>query len=171
MKKLSCNRQLRKLFLDSSSNSFGHEYNKDINGYNNYVTNPLIQSLVKIIETSNRLEVLSLGCIKKLRANADVILRPLCLHHAMHLTTLSLASVRDEPENYDLEQFESGYEFFFNSFARLSILTLDYEFVNDYLLEALDNGIMERFVIHVHEWNDNYSGTTNRAWQMFVQKK
>ncbi|XP_029055392.1 F-box only protein 33 [Osmia lignaria lignaria] len=165
LKKLSCNRQLRKLFLESSSSSF--EYDDDNDDSPGYTT-PLIKSLVKIIETSNRLEALSLGCIEELTASAAVLLEPLRLHHAKHLTTLSLASVRDEPDDYDFLQFD--YEFVFSSFVRLSILTLDYEFITDYLLQALDNGTMERLVIHVHGWNDHYLGTTDSAWQNFIQK-
>lgn len=166
LKKLSCNRQLRKLFLESSSSSF--EYDDDNDDSPGYTT-PLIKSLVKIIETSNRLEALSLGCIEELTASAAMLLEPLRLHHAKHLTTLSLASVRDEPDDYDFLQFD--YEFVFSSFVRLSILTLDYEFITDYLLQALDNGTMERLVIHVHGWNDHYLGTTDSAWQNFIQKK
>lgn len=165
LKKLSCNRQLRKLFLESTSSCF--EYDDDDEDSQGYTT-PLIKSLVKIIETSNHLEALSLGCIEELTASAGILLEPLRLHHAKHLTTLSLASVRDDPDDFDFEQFD--YEFVFNSFIRLSILTLDYEFVSDYLLQALDNGIMERLVIHVHGWNDNYLGTTDSAWQNFIQK-
>lgn len=127
----------------------------------------LMKCVVKIIETSNRLEALSLGCSEELTANASLILGPLRRHHAKHLTHLSLASIRDDPDYYNLYELD---HFIFNSFIRLSILTLDYEFVSDTLLKALDNGCMQRLVIHIHGWKD-YPGTTNRAWQVFVQKK
>ncbi|XP_078043910.1 F-box only protein 33 [Augochlora pura] len=165
LKKLSCNRQLRKLFLESSSSSFEYEDDEDINGY----ATPLIKPIIKIIETANHLEALSLGCIEELTASAGVLLQPLRMNHAKHLTTLSLASVRDDPD-YNFCELGFDYELFFNSFIRLSILTLDYEFISDTLLKALDNGVMERLVIHVHGWNDNYAGTSEMAWQMFVQK-
>ncbi|XP_076649282.1 F-box only protein 33 [Halictus rubicundus] len=165
LKKLSCNRQLRKLFLESSSSSFEYEDDDDINGY----VTPLIKPIVKIIETANRLEALSLGCIEELIASAGVLLQPLRMNHAKHLTTLSLASVRDDPD-YNFCELGFDYELCFNSFVRLSILTLDYEFVSDQLLKALDNGVMERLVIHVHGWNDSYAGTSEVAWQTFVQK-
>ncbi|XP_076169743.1 F-box only protein 33 [Ptiloglossa arizonensis] len=166
LKKLSCNSQLRKLFLESSSSSFEYEDDEDINGH----VTPLIKPLVKIIETSNCLEALSLGCIEELTASADVILEPLRLHHAKHLSVLSLASVRDDPDDYDFLELGLDYELFFNSFIRLSILTLDYDFISDSLLKALDTGTMERLVIHVHGWNEHYAGTTDSAWQIFVQK-
>lgn len=128
----------------------------------------LIESIANIIETSNYLEALSLGCSEELIMNMFVILEPLRLHHAKHLTHLSLASVKDDPDYYDFFELDNTI---FNSFIRLSVLTLDYEFVSDSLLKALDNGCMQRLVIHVHGWKNDYPGTTNTAWQMFSQKK
>lgn len=106
--------------------------------------------------------------MEELTANATIILEPLRLHHAKHLTHLSLASIKDDPDYYDVFELDNSI---FNSFIRLSILTLDYEFVSDTLLKALDNGCMQRLVIHVHGWKKDYPETTNRAWQVFVQKK
>lgn len=128
----------------------------------------LMEPVANIIETSNYLEVLSLGCTEELIMNMFVILEPLRLHHAKHLTHLSLASVKDDPDYHNF--FELDYTIF-NSFIRLSVLTLDYEFVSDTLLKALDNGCMQRLVIHVHGWRNDFPGTTNMAWQMFSQKK
>lgn len=128
----------------------------------------LIESIANIIETSNNLEALSLGCTEELIMNMFVILEPLRLHHAKHLTHLSLASVKNDPDYYDFFDLDNTI---FNSFIRLSVLTLDYEFVSDTLLKALDNGCMQRLVIHVHGWKNDYPGTTNMAWQMFSQKK
>lgn len=128
----------------------------------------LVKSVVNIIETSNCLETLSIGCREELIVNISDILEPLRLHHSKHLTHLSLASIKDDPEYYDFCEIDNSI---FNSFIRLSILTLDYEYVSDTLLAALDNGCMQRLVIHVHDWKKDYPGTTNVAWQMFVQKK
>lgn len=167
LKKLSSNRQLRKLSLKYSSNIFRcpHFYVKNeddrlINGAS------LMDSIVKIIETSNRLEALSLGCIEELAANANIILEPLLLHHAKHLTHLSLASIKDDPDHYELIELE---KYVFKSFIRLTVLTLDYDVVNDALLRSLDSGTMERLVIHVHGWRHDYRGTTNAAWETFVR--
>ncbi|XP_032680868.1 F-box only protein 33 isoform X2 [Odontomachus brunneus] len=164
LKKLSYNRQLRKLFLEFSSNIYDYSFDNEEPSY--YFPISLTECVVKMIETSNRLEALSLGCSEELTANASKILEPLRLHHAKHLTHLSLASIRDDPDYYELYELDNSI---FNSFIRLSTLTLDYEFVSDTLLKALDSGCMQRLVIHVHGWKD-YPGTTNRAWQMFVQK-
>lgn len=164
LKKLNCNRQLRKLFLESSSSMFACEDDDDTEGY----ITPLIKSLGKIIETSNRLEALSLGCID-IRTSISTILKLLSQHHAKHLKTLCLASIRDDPNKHNFVELD--YERIFNPFVRLSILTLDYEFVNDSLLKALDSGRMERLVIHVHGWNYRYLGTSDSAWRTFAYKK
>lgn len=127
-----------------------------------------MKSVINIIKTSNCLEALSLGCTEEPVENIYVILEHLRLHHAKHLTHLSLASIKNNPDYYKVYNIDSSC---FNSFIRLSVLTLDYEFVSDTLLKALDNGCMQRLVIHIHGWKKTYPGTTNRAWQTFVQKK
>lgn len=166
LKKLGHNRQLRKLFLEFNSNTCDSPFdNEDDSNYKSSVS--LVKCVVNIIETSNCLETLSLGCREELIVNLSAILEPLRLHHSKHLTHLSLASIKDDPDYYDFFEFDNSI---FNSFIRLSILTLDYEYVSDSLLEALDNGCMQRLVIHIHGWKEDYPGTTNMAWQMFVQK-
>ncbi|XP_024870381.1 F-box only protein 33 [Temnothorax curvispinosus] len=166
LKKLGQNRQLRKLFLEFNSNTYDLSFdNEDDSNYKSSAS--LVKCVVNIIETSNCLETLSLGCREELIMNLSTILEPLRLHHAKHLTHLSLASIKDDPDYYDFFELDNSI---FNSFIRLSILTLDYEYVSDTLLEALDNGCMQRLVIHIHGWKEDYPGTTNMAWQMFVQK-
>ncbi|XP_014479540.1 PREDICTED: F-box only protein 33 [Dinoponera quadriceps] len=162
LKKLGCNRQLRKLFL---------EFNNCIYDYfdyesNSYYSQSLREWVVRIIETSNCLEVLSLGCSEELAADMIAILEPLRLHHAKHLTQLNMATVKDDPDHYKIKEFDNSI---FDSFTRLSILTLDHEFVSDTTLKALENGCLKRLVIHIHCWR-NEPWTTNRAWQKFVQK-
>ncbi|GAB1865407.1 F-box only protein 33 [Camponotus japonicus] len=165
LKQLSHNKQLRKLFLEFNSNAYDFPFDNEDDS--NCYRFTLIESIANIIETSNYLEALSLGCSEELIMNMFVILEPLRLHHAKHLTHLSLASVKDDPDYYDFFELDNTI---FNSFIRLSVLTLDYEFVSDSLLKALDNGCMQRLVIHVHGWKNDYPGTTNTAWQMFSQK-
>ncbi|XP_036142323.1 F-box only protein 33 isoform X2 [Monomorium pharaonis] len=166
LKKLGRNRQLKKLFLEFNSNTFDCLFDNEDDSFSNYKSSTsIVKSLVNITETSNCLETLSLGCREVL--DLSTILEPLRLHHSKHLTHLSLASIKDDPDYYDFYMFDNSI---FNSFIRLSILTLDYEYVSDTLLEALDSGCMQRLVIHIHGWREDYSSTTNLAWQMFVQK-
>ena len=160
LKKLRYNRQLRKLFLEPSNSTFECEDNTKW---------ALVNSLINIIKKSDHLEALSLGCIEDLTGSARQILVHLRNCQAKHLTTLSLASVKDDPDDYNV--LNSGYGHMFNSFTKLSILTLDYEFLSNSLLKALNSGTMERLVIHVHGWHYQYSGPTDSSWQTFVQKK
>ncbi|KAF3423071.1 hypothetical protein E2986_09938 [Frieseomelitta varia] len=159
LKKLSCNRQLRKLFLVPSNSTF------DCEDSTKWM---LVNFLIDIIKKSDHLEALSLGCIEDLTANAEQILVQLRNCQAKHLTTLSLASVKDDPADYNV--LNAGYGHMFNSFTKLCILTLDYEFLSNSLLRALNSGTMERLVIHLHDWNYQYSGATDGSWQIFVQK-
>ncbi|XP_011165791.1 F-box only protein 33 [Solenopsis invicta] len=168
LKKLGRNRQLRKLFLEFHSDKHTYDCFFDNEFDSNYKSSTsIVKSIVNIIETSNCLETLSLGCREELIVDLSMILEPLRLHHSKHLTHLSLASIKNDPDYYDFYELDNSI---FNSFIRLSILTLDYEYVSDTLLEALDNGCMQRLVIHIHGWREDYLGTTNMAWQMFVQK-
>ena len=121
-----------------------------------------------MIETTNCLEALSLGCIEELTASASVLLEPLQHYHAKHLTHLSLASIKDDPDHYDFLELDCSI---FSSFYRLTILTVDYDYVSDTLLNALDNGVLERLVIHVHGLDDDYPGTSNEAWETLTRNK
>ncbi|KAL6263303.1 hypothetical protein P5V15_006101 [Pogonomyrmex californicus] len=166
LKKLGHNKQLRKLFLEFNSNFYDSPFdNEDVSTYKS--STALVECVINIIETSNCLETLTLGFREELIVHISAILEPLRLHHSKHLTHLSLASIKDDPDCYDFFELDNTI---FNSFIRLSILTLDYEYVSDTLLVALDNGCMQRLVIHIHGWKEDYPGTTNGAWQMFVQK-
>lgn len=162
LKKLRYNRQLRKLFLEPINSAFECEDGTKC-------TKALISSFISIIKKSNRLEALSLGCMEDLTGSARQIVVHLRNYQAKHLTTLALASVKDDPDDFNV--YNSGYGYLFDSFARLCILTLDYEFLTNALLKALDSGTMERLVIHVHGWHYQFSGTTDSGWQSFVQKK
>lgn len=186
LKKLSFNRQLHKLFLESNMEWPVNGVNSEEERYfttlikrqqfyscNNCFSHAfgvsLMTSLVRLVKTTQKLEALSLGCIEELTANASLMLEPLQLYHSKHLTHLSLASVKDDSEHYDFLELEDST---FKSFVNLSILTLDYDFLSDALLKSLDNGLMKRLVIHVHGWHDDYAvGTSNEAWQYFVEKK
>lgn len=169
IKKLSNNRQLRKLFLEPTNCTFEWPIRR-IENEDDWIrsfSTSVMESLVKIIETSNCLEGLSLGCIEELTSSASMILEPLQHYHAKHLTSLCLASVKDDPDHYDFLELDTSL---FSSFCRLTVLTIDYDYVNDNLLNALDNGVLERLVIHIHGLDDDYPGTSNQAWENFTLK-
>jgi hypothetical protein len=161
LKKLSGNRQLRKVLLEPIRCMFEYP-TQEVN------SKKLLKQLLNIMENSNCLEVLSLGCIEELTEDLTFILEPLNHNHANRLTHLSLASIKDDPEHYNFLELDYSL---FDSFSRLSILTIDYDHFSDDLLQALNSGTMERLVIHVHGWNGEYVGTSNNAWIAFTQKK
>ncbi|XP_014211388.1 F-box only protein 33 [Copidosoma floridanum] len=160
LKKLSSNRQLRKLYLEPNSCMF-ENLNCEVN------SKKLMKPLLNLIKTSESLEVISLGCIEELTEDLTLILNSLHQNHAKHLTHLSLASVKEDPDCYDFLELKCSL---FNDFIRLSVLTIDYDHLSDELLLALNSGIMERLVIHVHGWNGDYTGASNDAWITFTQK-
>lgn len=128
----------------------------------------LLKQILNIVETSNSLECISLGCIEEFTENLNLILEPLKLHHANRLSHLSLASVKDDPDGYEFCELDCSI---FSRFPKLSILTIDYDHVSDDFLQALDSGIMKRLVIHIHGWNRDYTGASNDAWTAFTMKK
>ncbi|KAJ8678769.1 hypothetical protein QAD02_014556 [Eretmocerus hayati] len=160
LKKLSSNRHLRKISLEPSKCMFEYP-NHEVNG------KKLLKQLLNILDTSNCLEVLSLGCIEELTEDLTCILKPLRRAHANHLTHLSLASVKDDPDHYAFLELQCSL---FENFSKLTILTIDYEHVNNELLLALKSGVMKRFVVHVHGWDGDYVGANNEAWESFSDK-
>lgn len=128
----------------------------------------LIESILRIMENANSLQHLNLGCIEDIAPNVHLILESLKFHQSKHLTHLCLASVKDDPNKYEFTEVDSSS---FCSFPYLTTLSIDYEFVNDALLKALDNGLMEKIVIHVHGWEETYAGTSNQGWEIFCLKK
>ena len=161
LKKLSGNTQLRKLFLEPTRCMFEY-YTEEVN------SDKLLKQLLAIIKRSNCLEALSLGCIEELSEDLSDILESLKQNHANHLTHLSLASIKEDPDRYDFSELECSV---FHHFHKLSILSIDYDHVCDDLLNALNSGIMERLVIHVHGWNGDYIGASNETWEAFTMKK
>lgn len=161
LKKLSSNKHLSKLLLEPSSCMFENP-TQEVNG------KKLLEQLLAIIETSKCLETLSLGCIEELTEDLTCILEPLKNNHSDHLTHLSLASVKDDPDRYDFLELECSV---FDSFSKLTILTIDYDHVSDELLHSLNSGCMKRLVIHVHGWNGEYIGASNDSWTVFTGKK
>ena len=113
--------------------------------------------------------MLTLGCLEDLTVRSGNVLSALCdAQHEKHLKHLGLASVKDDPEGYECAIIDP---LTLSSFNRLNVLTLDYDNMSDEMLNALSYGQLRRLVIHVHHWDENLVGTSNLAWQSFVQKK
>lgn len=161
LKKLCYNKNLRKLFLEPSRCFFEYP-TREINAQK------LQKLLLNIIERAKNLDTLSLGCIEELIEDPNVILEALKKHQASNIVTLSLASIKDDPDHYEFLEIQQSL---FQSFNKLVILSIDYDHINDNLLSSLSSGIMERLVIHVHGWSVEYLGASNEVWRIFAQKK
>ncbi|XP_063984787.1 F-box only protein 33 isoform X2 [Diachasmimorpha longicaudata] len=156
------NRNLKKLIIEPTSSSFEGSANCNDTSKR---TDRIYKSLLKIIATAKQLKALSLGCNEDLSVRLEELIDTLILHHGKHLTHLGLASVKEDPENYE---YVSLHPIVFSQFESLVVLTLDYEHLSDTLLESLTSGNLERLVVHVHNWRDDQPSTSNVSWQRFV---
>lgn len=159
------NRNLRKLFMETTTGTFS--WIRNDNEIIDMGTEPIYHSIIKIIETSKQLEALTLGCIEELSVKSMEIVEELAHHHGSSLTHLGLASVKEDPENYECHLLSN---IALRQFQSLIILTLDYDYLSDSMLESLTSGTLERLVIHVHNWKEDHPGTTNTAWLIFKEK-
>ncbi|XP_015119600.1 F-box only protein 33 [Diachasma alloeum] len=162
LRNLRDNRNLKKLIIEPTSSSF--EWATNLNDSCIW-TDRIYKSLLKIITTTKQLKVLTLGCNEDLSVRSEELIDTLVLHHGKQLTHLGLASVKEDPENYE---FVSLHPIIFRQFESLVVLTLDYEHLSDTLLESLTSGTLERLVVHVHNWRNDQPSTSNVSWQRFV---
>ncbi|XP_043288983.1 F-box only protein 33 [Venturia canescens] len=169
LKRFRGNRNLRRLIMEPTSSSLEWQTNAPEDGdLSERWVRPILDSLVKIINTSKHLEALTLGCFEELTARSGEIVSALCSNgHERFITHLGLASVKDDPEDYECAIIDPPT---LRSFDRLTVLTIDYDNLSDSLLGALAYGVLRRLVVHVHSWNKSLPGTTNTAWQTFTQK-
>ncbi|XP_022189902.2 F-box only protein 33 [Nilaparvata lugens] len=127
-----------------------------------------LNPILSILKKSHRLEALNLGCIEDLVLCGKTILERISNHHASHFRRLGLASMKSDPDLYDL--FVLDHKVFY-TLQNLQVLSLDFDYVNDDLLSVLSaNGSLQRLVIHVHGILDTHPGTSEDAWDSFTKK-
>ncbi|XP_011313575.1 F-box only protein 33 [Fopius arisanus] len=156
------NRNLKKLIIEPTSSTF--EWTTNLNDSCIW-TERIYKSLLKIISTTKQLKVLTLGCNEDLSVRSRELIDTLILHHGKQLTHLGLASVKEDPENYESIHLNP---IIFRQFESLVVLTLDYEHLNNILLDSLTSGTLERLVVHIHDWQYDHPGTSNESWQRFT---
>ncbi|KAG8225546.1 hypothetical protein J437_LFUL002062 [Ladona fulva] len=133
------------------------------------LTQNIISPLKSIIRHSRELEVLSLGCSEELATYSYILVDLLGRFQSRSLRQLHLASVKDDPNNYLILDLDHTL---FQPFHVLQVLSIDYDHVNDNLLDIFtkpSNGGLKRFVIHVHGITKNHPNTSNQAWSLFSQ--
>lgn len=135
-----------------------------------YVTKRrLLEPVLNIIKKSHRLEGLSLGCMEDLVYYGGTILEEILQsQHALYLRTLGLASIKYDPDDYDLYEFDTSV---FSSLRNLQVLSIDYDYMSDEILSIMGrNGDLQRLVVHVHGILDGHPGTSEEGWTTFTRQ-
>ncbi|XP_071448888.1 F-box only protein 33-like [Hetaerina americana] len=167
LQKLSENSFVRRLILKPSHCRFecpGIEREKL-----HFIERNIISPLKTIIKHSRELEALSLGCSEELATYSCILLNLLGRFQSRSLRQLHLASVKDDPNNYIILDLDYTL---FQPFHMLQVLSLDYDYVSDSLLEIFtkpSNGGLKCLIIHVHGITKHHPNTSNQAWSLFCQ--
>ncbi|CAH0391614.1 unnamed protein product [Bemisia tabaci] len=128
----------------------------------------IIKNVQEIITNSRALNVLNFGCNEDLTLHIGSFLELLIKFQAESISTLGLASVKEDFNDYVLPELDVTH---FASFPNLQVLSVDYDYMCDELLGSLNKTTgLQRLIIHVHGIEENHPGTSNRAWETFTQQ-
>ncbi|XP_042911886.1 F-box only protein 33 [Parasteatoda tepidariorum] len=125
-----------------------------------------IEYLCKIIQQARCLEHLSLGFIEELLDVSDHLLCMLTENQALCIRSLHLSSIKEVPDNYFVNTMNSSM---FKSFFRLEFLSIDYDYMNDQLLDVLSQPQkrpLRRLSIHVHSFYYPFRKVGDAAWNL-----
>ncbi|XP_017776891.1 PREDICTED: uncharacterized protein LOC108562901 [Nicrophorus vespilloides] len=127
----------------------------------------LIELFMKITEEKSMTR-LSFGCLEQLQQKVIDILHHLANVKPDKITTLGLATVKDDPSNYLLNYYDPQL---ITPFQNLEILSVDYDVLTDLFLDGLKNcRNLNRLVVHVHGVWDGHPGTSENAWKNFKEQ-
>ncbi|KAL1462840.1 hypothetical protein WDU94_014646 [Cyamophila willieti] len=154
LEELSTNVKVQKLVLNPSHCLFQKDQA--------FIQRHLVKRLLELVDTSDALETLSLGCSEQLFQSSVLLLDQLVKRHRNSLKCLMLATLRDDPDHYELPNLDVSL---MGSFVNLQMCSIDYDYMSDKFLQSLSEcSQMTRLVIHVHGILDNHPGTTEYAW-------
>ncbi|KAG8189120.1 hypothetical protein JTE90_028659 [Oedothorax gibbosus] len=125
-----------------------------------------VDSLISIIKRARSIEHLSLGCIEELLDRSPLLLPLLAQLHSFSLRSLHLSSIKEVPGSYLTHPtIISGS--LFKSFDLLESLSIDYDYLDDQLLEVLARPPrrMKRLNVHVHKLERGVSRPSDDAWK------
>ncbi|KAH0813329.1 F-box only protein 33-like isoform X3 [Tenebrio molitor] len=110
----------------------------------------------------------SIGSIEDFAHYLDEYLTILSSQQPEKITVLGLASVKDNPNEYEDSYFECDL---IKPFTNLKVLSIDFDQLSDNFLSCLDDSKeLERLIVHLHGVRDGHPGTTNAAWADFKSK-
>ncbi|RZF41356.1 hypothetical protein LSTR_LSTR000070 [Laodelphax striatellus] len=168
LKSLIGNYNLKSVSIIPTHSSFDYSKDYSVAGIELKDLRWFLNPILNILTRSHRLEGLNLGCIEDLVLHGSAILEKILNHHADHFRRLGLASMKSDPDIYDLFVLDNRI---FYSLQNLQVLSLDFDYINDDLLSVLSiNGNLQRLVIHVHGILETHPGTSEDAWYSFTKK-
>ncbi|RZC41072.1 F-box only protein 33, partial [Asbolus verrucosus] len=158
---LSENNNLKELMIEPTHCHFDMSRYYSRSSYN----------IVNVIATLKRclpnLIKFSIGCIEDFAHYLDEYLLILSNKQAEKITVLGLASVKDNPNEYEDSYFECDL---IKPFTNLKVLSIDFDQLSDNFLRCLDDSKeLERLIVHLHGVRDGHPGTSDAAWKDFKE--
>ncbi|KAJ3649944.1 hypothetical protein Zmor_021658 [Zophobas morio] len=156
---LSENNNLKELIIEPTHCHFNISRYHSKSSYN-------IQNVINILKRClPNLSKFSIGCIEDFAHYLDEYLMILANQQSEKVTVLGLASVKDNPNEYEDSYFECDL---IKPFTNLKVLSIDFDQLSDNFLSCLDDAKnLERLIVHLHGVRDGHPGTTNAAWADF----
>ncbi|KAB0803545.1 hypothetical protein PPYR_00515 [Photinus pyralis] len=127
-------------------------------------------SLTRLIQTCCRkpLQRFSIGGSEDLSQHIPQFLEVLGSAQPEKVLLLGLASVKYDSNYYPICDVRAEL---FLPFINLEMLSIDYDILDDDLLDNLENAVnLQRLIVHVHGVSDDHKGTTEEAWIRFKSR-
>lgn len=131
----------------------------------------MLDTLGTLVEHSNHLECLSLGCIGEFTDHADFLLPKLACLHGTKLQALHISSVKEDPDSYGLIDMPSHL---FATFTHLQHLGIDFDYLSNHFLDifAANNRAapLKTLIVHVHGIDPQQEKIHNQTWRMLTSR-
>nr|XP_967995.2 PREDICTED: F-box/LRR-repeat protein 21 [Tribolium castaneum] len=159
---LSENNNLKELIIEPTHCHF------DIARYSTKSSSNMHNVIAKLKRCLPNLTKFSIGCIEDFALYLDEYLTILGSQQPEKVTLLGLASVKDNPNEYEDSYFECDL---IKPFTNLKVLSIDFDQLSDTFLSCLDASThLERLIVHLHGVREGHPSTTNAAWTIFKAK-
>ncbi|XP_044263368.1 F-box only protein 33 isoform X2 [Tribolium madens] len=159
---LSENNNLKELIIEPTHCHF------DITRCSTKSSSNMHNVIAKLKRCLPSLTKFSIGCIEDFALYLDEYLTILASQQPEKVTLLGLASVKDNPNEYEDSYFECDL---IKPFTNLKVLSIDFDQLSDTFLACLDTSThLERLVVHLHGVREGHPGTTKAAWSDFKAK-
>ncbi|XP_049816673.1 F-box only protein 33 isoform X2 [Schistocerca nitens] len=130
-----------------------------------FIERHFMKPLQQLMQNCRSIEFLDLGCLEEICQHASKLTYILGQNHARSLHHLRLASIKDDPECYLLDELPPAL---FRPFQMLQVLSVDYDYLSDEMLPVISNLGLRQFIIHVHGVEEDHPGIPDSAWAEFA---